>query len=246
MIGALTTYTDIRRSESAASISRRSSRPPRRSAPPRSRTAGRSGGNVVNASPAGDTLPVLLALDAAIVVGGPRGERTVPRRTSGRRIGGPRARRRADAPGPDPVRGRPREAIPQGRHAARPGDLQGRHGAGLAAGERGRRGATCGSPGLRGATGRSVAGRRGGTRRAASRPPHRRCRPRRRCGARSARSTTSARRPTTGGRWRLGHPSLRAVPIPTRRQLGNSVRSLPARAPPPPPPSASSATRAAR
>ena len=32
----------------------------------------------MNASPAGDTLPVLLALDAALVVGGPRGERTIP------------------------------------------------------------------------------------------------------------------------------------------------------------------------
>jgi xanthine dehydrogenase small subunit len=38
---------------------------------------GTLGGNIANASPAGDTLPVLLALDAAIVVGGPRGERTV-------------------------------------------------------------------------------------------------------------------------------------------------------------------------
>jgi CO/xanthine dehydrogenase FAD-binding subunit len=39
---------------------------------------GTLGGNIANASPAGDTLPVLLALDAEIVVGGPRGERTVP------------------------------------------------------------------------------------------------------------------------------------------------------------------------
>ena len=32
----------------------------------------------MNASPAGDTLPVLLALDAELVVGGPAGERTIP------------------------------------------------------------------------------------------------------------------------------------------------------------------------
>ena len=39
---------------------------------------GTLGGNIANASPAGDTLPVLLALDAAIEVGGARGERTIP------------------------------------------------------------------------------------------------------------------------------------------------------------------------
>lgn len=36
------------------------------------------GGNIANASPAGDSLPVLLALDAALVLVGPGGERTVP------------------------------------------------------------------------------------------------------------------------------------------------------------------------
>ncbi len=77
-IGALTTYTDIRHSAScrehlpalveaaltigAAQIQNR----------------GTLGGNIANASPAGDTLPVLLALDAEIVVGGSRGERTIP------------------------------------------------------------------------------------------------------------------------------------------------------------------------
>jgi CO/xanthine dehydrogenase FAD-binding subunit len=36
------------------------------------------GGNVANASPAGDSLPVLLALDAVIVAAGPRGPREIP------------------------------------------------------------------------------------------------------------------------------------------------------------------------
>jgi carbon-monoxide dehydrogenase small subunit/xanthine dehydrogenase small subunit len=36
------------------------------------------GGNLANASPAGDSLPVLLALDAGIVLSGPDGERIVP------------------------------------------------------------------------------------------------------------------------------------------------------------------------
>lgn len=77
VIGAATTYTEIRRSDAcrehlpalvdaaatigAAQIQNR----------------GTLGGNIANASPAGDTLPVLLALDATFVVGGTRGERTV-------------------------------------------------------------------------------------------------------------------------------------------------------------------------
>jgi len=77
-LGALTTYTDIRRSaacrehlpalvEAAATIGAA-----------QIQNRGTLGGNVANASPAGDTLPVLLALDAEIDVGGSRGERTIP------------------------------------------------------------------------------------------------------------------------------------------------------------------------
>jgi len=36
------------------------------------------GGNMANASPAGDSLPVLLALEATVVVAGPAGEREIP------------------------------------------------------------------------------------------------------------------------------------------------------------------------
>lgn len=80
VLGALTTYTEIRRSAfcrehvpalvaaaqtiGAAQIQNR----------------GTLGGNIANASPAGDTLPVLLATDAEIVVGSARGERRVPAR----------------------------------------------------------------------------------------------------------------------------------------------------------------------
>jgi xanthine dehydrogenase small subunit len=39
------------------------------------------GGNIANASPAGDTLPVLLALDASFVCGSTRGERIVSAET---------------------------------------------------------------------------------------------------------------------------------------------------------------------
>ena len=78
VLGALTTYTEIRRSavcrehlpglvEAAATIGAA-----------QIQNRGTLGGNVANASPAGDTLPVLLAMDAEFVVGSARGERTVP------------------------------------------------------------------------------------------------------------------------------------------------------------------------
>jgi CO/xanthine dehydrogenase FAD-binding subunit len=78
VLGAATTYTEIRRSdvcrehlpalvEAAATIGAA-----------QIQNRGTLGGNIANASPAGDTLPVLLALDAEIVAGGPRGERTIP------------------------------------------------------------------------------------------------------------------------------------------------------------------------
>jgi len=78
VLGAATTYTEIRRSdacrehlpalvEAAATIGAA-----------QIQNRGTLGGNIANASPAGDTLPVLLALDAAIVVGGAGGERTIP------------------------------------------------------------------------------------------------------------------------------------------------------------------------
>ncbi|MDL2334472.1 MAG: xanthine dehydrogenase family protein subunit M [Chloroflexota bacterium] len=76
-MGALTTYTQIRNSDAcqehlpalvaaaatigAAQIQNR----------------GTIGGNAINASPAGDTLPVLLATDAELVLGSARGERMV-------------------------------------------------------------------------------------------------------------------------------------------------------------------------
>src|SRR5512141_2927434 len=77
VLGALTTYTDIRRSElcrehlpalveAAATIGAA-----------QIQNRGTIGGNVINASPAGDTLPVLLATDAQLTLVSARGERTV-------------------------------------------------------------------------------------------------------------------------------------------------------------------------
>ena len=77
-LGALTTYAQIRHSplclehvpalvEAAATIGAA-----------QIQQRGTLGGNIANASPAGDTLPVLLAGDATIVVGSGRGEREIP------------------------------------------------------------------------------------------------------------------------------------------------------------------------
>jgi xanthine dehydrogenase small subunit len=78
VLGALTTYTEIRRSalcrehlpaivEAAATIGAA-----------QIQNRGTIGGNLANASPAGDTLPVLLAADAELTLGSARGERKVP------------------------------------------------------------------------------------------------------------------------------------------------------------------------
>lgn len=77
VLGALTTYTEIRRSpvvaeflpalvECAATIGAA-----------QIQNRGTIGGNVVNASPAGDTLPILLATGAQFVLGSATGTRTV-------------------------------------------------------------------------------------------------------------------------------------------------------------------------
>ena len=78
VIGARTTYADIRRSalcrehlpalvEAAGTIGA-----------VQIQNRGTLGGNIANASPAGDTLPILLATDADVIVGGVRGERSIP------------------------------------------------------------------------------------------------------------------------------------------------------------------------
>jgi len=77
VLGALTTYTEIRGAElchqhlpalvdAAATIGAA-----------QIQNRGTLGGNIANASPAGDTLPVLLATDAQIVLGSAAGERAV-------------------------------------------------------------------------------------------------------------------------------------------------------------------------
>lgn len=78
VLGARTTYTEIRRNvfcqsrlpalvDAAATVGAA-----------QIQNRGTLGGNIANASPAGDTLPVLLATDAEIVLGSAHGERSVP------------------------------------------------------------------------------------------------------------------------------------------------------------------------
>jgi CO/xanthine dehydrogenase FAD-binding subunit len=78
VIGALTTYTELRRSEVVAETAPALAEAAASIGAAQIQNRGTIGGNVVNASPAGDTLPVLLALGAEMVLGSTRGERTVP------------------------------------------------------------------------------------------------------------------------------------------------------------------------
>src|ERR1051325_5576778 len=77
-IGALTTYTQLIRSplvqQSAPSLVAAA----RTVGAVQIQNRGTIGGNIVNASPAGDTLPVLAAYDAEVELGSARGTRRVP------------------------------------------------------------------------------------------------------------------------------------------------------------------------
>jgi carbon-monoxide dehydrogenase medium subunit len=77
-IGALTTYTDLRRSDLVGTHVPALAEAAGTIGAAQIQNRGTLGGNVVNASPAGDTLPLLLATDARIVLGSTRGERAVP------------------------------------------------------------------------------------------------------------------------------------------------------------------------
>ena len=74
-MGAGVTYTRML-SEDPGSVALREAA--RTVGSPQIRNAGTLGGNIATSSPAGDTLPVLAALDATIVLRSARGERRVP------------------------------------------------------------------------------------------------------------------------------------------------------------------------
>jgi CO/xanthine dehydrogenase FAD-binding subunit len=76
-IGALATYTDLIRSPEVAGRLPMLVAASRLVGGPQIQNRGTIGGNVANASPAGDTLPILAATDAVVVLRNARGERRV-------------------------------------------------------------------------------------------------------------------------------------------------------------------------
>ena len=78
VLGALTTYTELRRSPLVHEHLPALSQAAATIGAAQIQNRGTIGGNAVNASPAGDTLPILLATDAQMVLGSTRGERSVP------------------------------------------------------------------------------------------------------------------------------------------------------------------------
>lgn len=76
-LGALTTYTEIRRSTAVAAELPVLAECAATIGAAQIQNRGTIGGNVANASPAGDTLPILLATGARFVLGSVRGEREV-------------------------------------------------------------------------------------------------------------------------------------------------------------------------
>jgi xanthine dehydrogenase small subunit len=77
VIGALATYTELRRSPLVAEFVPALQEAAATIGAAQIQNRGTIGGNIANASPAGDTLPVLLATGATIVLGSATGERTV-------------------------------------------------------------------------------------------------------------------------------------------------------------------------
>ena len=78
VLGASTTYAELRRSPLVAEHAAVLAELAAVVGAAQIQVRGTLGGNIATASPAGDSLPVLLALDAEIVAGSPRGERTIP------------------------------------------------------------------------------------------------------------------------------------------------------------------------
>jgi CO/xanthine dehydrogenase FAD-binding subunit len=77
VLGALTTYTEVRRSPVVAEFLPALVDAAATIGAAQIQNRGTIGGNVINASPAGDTLPVLLACGAEMVLGSAAGERGV-------------------------------------------------------------------------------------------------------------------------------------------------------------------------
>lgn len=80
-IGALTTHSDLARSDLCASHAPLLAIAAASIGSPQIRSRGTIGGNIASASPAADTVPALLALDAKVLIASKRGKRQVPLHT---------------------------------------------------------------------------------------------------------------------------------------------------------------------
>jgi CO/xanthine dehydrogenase FAD-binding subunit len=80
-IGAACTYTDLRQHRVVAKEFSLLTRSAAWTGGIANQNRGTLGGNIANASPAGDSLPVLLAYDADLILVSARGERRIPYRT---------------------------------------------------------------------------------------------------------------------------------------------------------------------
>lgn len=80
VLGALTTYAEIRRSPLIAEFLPAFAEAAATIGAAQIQNRGTIGGNVMNASPAGDMLPLLLACDAQLIGGTAEGERWIPAR----------------------------------------------------------------------------------------------------------------------------------------------------------------------
>ncbi|MEK6191643.1 MAG: xanthine dehydrogenase family protein subunit M [Chloroflexota bacterium] len=77
VIGALTTYTELRQSALVGELLPALAEASATIGAAQIQNRGTVGGNLVNASPAGDTLPIWLATDSLVVLGSAGGERSV-------------------------------------------------------------------------------------------------------------------------------------------------------------------------
>jgi xanthine dehydrogenase small subunit len=78
VVGALTTYAELRRSPLVSEFLPSFAEAASTIGAAQIQNRGTIGGNVMNASPAGDMLPLLLACDAQLVAGSASGERSMP------------------------------------------------------------------------------------------------------------------------------------------------------------------------
>lgn len=78
MVGPMTTFTELAESPLIREKALLLAQAAGSVGSPQIRNAGTVGGNIVNASPAGDTLPALMALDTVVTIGSVHGERQMP------------------------------------------------------------------------------------------------------------------------------------------------------------------------